>query len=79
MRLTPSELISWKCIFTSLSANIHQRKNLIFNSQDAGHTVCYFSAEFISNLPGQVTDGHEGREEDPVPPLPAGAPAGAPP
>ena len=23
------------------------------------HTVCYFAAEFISNLPKQVTDGYE--------------------
>ena len=24
-----------------------------------GHKVCYLSAEFITNLPKQVTDGYE--------------------
>lgn len=56
MRLTPSELISWKCIFTSLSANINQRKNLIFTRQDTGMCCLLFFCGVYQQL-AQASDG----------------------
>lgn len=56
MRLTPSELISGKCIFTSLSANINQRKNLIFTSQDTGIRCLLFFCGVYQEL-AQASDG----------------------
>lgn len=56
MGLTPSELISWKCIFTTLSATINQGRNLISNSPDAGAHCLLFFCRVYQEL-AQASDG----------------------